>query len=85
MARTGTPIVTRNAVYVKERKDGKDVFVQRPYDLVELNWGDANPNPTYIQPHGYTLSKSLRSRVYDDVRYYDAPPVWDLSGGGSGL
>ena len=81
MARSAEPIVKRYGVYVKERKDGKPVFVQRPYDVVELVWGDANPNPTYLQPHFNTLSKSLRSRVYDDVRFYDAPPPWDLVGG----
>ena len=85
MPRASKPIVKRNAIFVKEKRDGQTVYVQRPYDIVELVWGDANPNPTYIQPHFNSLSKTLRSVVYDDMRFYDIAPEWDLIGRGSDL
>jgi len=86
MARTATAIVKRNAIFVKERKDGREVYVRRPYDLVEYNWGDASANRAYLQPHfGVTQSKSVRSEVYDDIRIFDTPPDWDLIGRGSDL
>lgn len=86
MARTDKAIVKRNAIFVKERKNGRDVYVRRPYDLVEYNWGDTTANATYLQPHyGHTQSRETRSEVYDDVRFLSEPPPWDLIGRGSDL
>lgn len=85
MARTAQAIVKRNAIFVKEMKNGKAVFVRRPYDLVEYNWGDTTANATYLQPHyGHTQSRTERAEVYDDIRFYDTPPLWDICPG-SGL
>jgi hypothetical protein len=85
MARTAQAIVKRNAIFVKEMKDGHQVYVRRPYDLVEYNWGEEGIK-TYLQPHfGQPQSKTLRSEVYDDVRFYSTPPDWDLIGRGSDL
>lgn len=86
MARTDLAIVKRNAIFVKEKKDGRYVYVRRPFDIVEYNWGDTSANRTYIQPHfNSTFTRSVRSPVYDDIRIYDAPPDFDLCGRGSGL
>lgn len=85
MARTALPIVSQVAVFVKERKDGRDVFVRRPYDLVELNWGDGTGPNTYLRPSFGRRSREEKSEVYADVRFFDTPPKWDLIGGGSDL
>ena len=84
MARTNQAVVKRNAVFVKEKRDGKDVYVRRPYDLVEYNWGEVSANRAYLQPHFGTTSRAVRSVIYDDIRIYDSPPDWDLCGRGSG-
>jgi hypothetical protein len=85
MARTALPIVKQVAVFVKERKDGQPVFVRRPYDIVELNWGDGTGPNTYMRPAFGRRSVQEKSEVYHDVRFYDRAPDWDLCGGGSDL
>jgi hypothetical protein len=78
MARTDLAKIKRTAVFVKERRDGKDAFIRRPYDVVEYNWGDGNL-PTYLQPHfGRPRSMTLDEEMYDDVRFYSTTPDWDL-------
>jgi hypothetical protein len=70
--------VKRVAIFVKERGDGCEKYIRRPYDVVEYFWGNAPPT-TYIQPcMGRPLSRSEVDERYDDVRFYSTPPPWDL-------
>lgn len=85
MARTEKAIVKRSAIFVIEMKDGKKVYVRRPYDLVEYNWGDTSANRAYLQPCFGRRSAEEKSEVYDDVRFFDRAPDWDLIGRGSDL
>ncbi len=78
MARTAQATIKRFAIFVKERRQGKDVFVFRPYDVVELNDGDG-PAKTYLQPHCHRIRSASEDEVlYDDVRTYNQAPEWDL-------
>ena len=49
-------IVRRTAVFVKAKRNGKDVYIRQPYDHVEYDraepQGIAGPNKTYYQPFG---------------------------------
>jgi hypothetical protein len=78
MARRDQAIVKRYAVFVKQRRDGHDYFIRRPYDSVEYNWGDGDVK-TYLQLRiGSGFSRSVNEEGYDDVRIYSTPPAWDI-------
>lgn len=71
--------VKRTAVYVKEKIDGVDVFVHRPYDIVEYDYGTGSRD-TYLLPHfGKTQSETGVTEVYDDIRVFKTAPDWDLT------
>lgn len=73
--RTAQAVVKRSAVFVRERRAGKDTFIRRPYDIVEYFWGNAAP-VTYLQPH--SGREGTIEYVYDDIRTYSVTPDWDV-------
>ena len=87
-ARSSQAVVKRFAVYVREYSEGKYMYLARPYDLVEYDWGNGEVIQ-YIQPHhssGYSRvgaaaasANKMAREAYDDVRIYNTPPWFDLS------
>jgi|SRR3990167_813897 len=103
MARTAQAKIRRFAVFVKELRNNRttatgqksEVFVRRPYDIVEYDWSDGRAKQTYIQPNGSsrpttTLTASTpiygkrtqaqAEEVYDDLKIFDKAPDWDKFG-----
>lgn len=75
MAALQVPNRTTAAVYIRRSVGGRVVYVQEPYNIVSIDYGDGSPIQTYVEPHcGVTRSPSEREERYDEVRIYDNPP-----------
>ena len=80
-ARSNLATIKRYAVFIRRNNRGggpdpNEQFVFKPYDIVQYDWGNGEKY-TYIQFHQRGNSMTLDELLYDGVRFYDAPPVWD--------
>ena len=81
-------IVKRTAVFVRELRDGKVVYIRQPYDEVEYDRAGpqdvAGPNKTYYQPYsGKARARGTGSvgsytttsaeEIYDELKVLDRP------------
>ena len=88
--RTAQAKIRRYAVFVKEIRSNRttagqksEVFVRRPYNIVEYDWNDGNPKQTYLEPTGgRPIARSESEEVYDELKVFDTPPSWDKVGRG---
>jgi hypothetical protein len=85
MSAFAIPKVKRIAVFVKERRDSRDVYDRRPWDFVDYDFGTDEPlrNKRYIQlRYDSADSRSARNPI-DGLYIFDTPPAGDVAGAGS--
>lgn len=69
------------AVYIRSRRDGRDVLLREPYNVIEYMDGDAarqtfiegvsSPGMDLITGRG---TQVMPEEVYEGIRVYDSPP-----------